>query len=1113
MDNKSYVNVWEEAVVFPTYEIGEPQKNPMFLEKRVYQGSSGVVYPNAVIESVADTAVDKSYQTIYLENQYVKIMILPELGGRIQMAYNKVKERHFVYFNQVIKPALVGLTGPWISGGIEFNWPQHHRPSTFEAIDFKIEENQDGSKTVWVSEIERMFSTKGMAGFTLYPDAAYLEIKGVLYNRTTLPQTFLWWANPAVKVNDHYQSIFPPDVYAVYDHGRRDVSSFPIATGTYYKVDYSPGTDISGYKNIPVPTSYMAINSKYNFLGGYEHDTKAGILHVANRHISPGKKQWTWGNGEFGYAWDRNLTDEDGPYIELMTGVFTDNQPDFSWIMPNEERRFTQYFMPYNELGHVKNASKDLVINLEVSENEYHIMAYASGVQNDLKVEFLVNNQLVFSEIINISPYNIYSRKNPINFANTENLELRIKDVKGKVLISYIPEKPVECELPEAAIAAKLPNEIESNEQLFLTGLHIEQYRHATYMATDYYEEALRRDPQDARSNNAMGLWYFKRGQFSKAKGYFEKALTTLTQRNPNPYDSEAYYNLGLCLKKLERYEEAYSAFYKATWAAAWQDVAYLELARLACMKKDHILAIDHAEDSINRNYKGHAARNVMIANLRINGDSEKAMKLIDIALEMDSLNAMGVFEKYLLLKNTNSSEASEVLNDFKLLMRGYVHNYIEYAFEYMSAGLFDEASELLEIYLNATKEIYPIVLYMEAFYADKLNKDNLKLKYLADAQLANPDFVFPNRLDEKIVLEWALAQNDDANASYFLGNFWYAYRQYDDAIACWEKSAAIQPSFATVHRNLSLAYFNKQKRCEKGLESMQRAFELDNSDARILMELDQLHKIMNYDVEFRLQLLQSCFLLVKKRDDLYLEYISLLNLSGAYQEAKAMLSNRIFHPWEGGEGKVIGQYLFCQTEMAKRAIENQNYEIAIQLLNEAKLFPHNLGEGKIYGTQENDMDYLLGLCYELTGNESEAKRYFEKATVGLEEPVQAIFYNDQQPDKLLYQGLAWKKLGQHPKASEIFDKLINFGKKHENDEIKIDFFAVSLPDLLVFDVDLNQRNFIHCQYMVGLGYLGNGLFEDASQNFDNVLCMSKVHLGAMAHKNLMLLDEKILTV
>jgi len=312
------VKAWSEAVTIPTYPIGEAEKYPMFLEKRVYQGSSGAVYPYPVVEKIYDEKVNQEWQGIFLENDYLKIMILPELGGRVQMAYDKMKKRHFVYYNQVIKPALVGLTGPWISGGIEFNWPQHHRPTTFDPVDYTIEENGDGSKTIWVNEIERMFGTKGKAGFTLHPDKAYLEIKVELYNRTPFPQTFLWWANPAVKVNDDYQSVFPPDVHAVFDHGKRDVSHFPIAKGTYYKVDYSAGVDISRYKNIPVPTSYMAVNSQYNFIGGYENDTQAGLLHVANHHVSPGKKQWTWGNGDFGRAWDRNLTDEDGPYIELI---------------------------------------------------------------------------------------------------------------------------------------------------------------------------------------------------------------------------------------------------------------------------------------------------------------------------------------------------------------------------------------------------------------------------------------------------------------------------------------------------------------------------------------------------------------------------------------------------------------------------------------------------------------------------------------------------------------------------------------------------------------------------------------------------------------------------
>ncbi|MFN2117707.1 MAG: DUF5107 domain-containing protein, partial [Candidatus Promineifilaceae bacterium] len=321
------VKCWSEKVTIPTYRIGEPDKNPMFLEKRVYQGSSGVVYPLPMIDRIYDEKYEREYTAVFLENRYLKLMVLPEIGGRLQLALDKTNDYYFVYYNRVIKPALVGLAGPWISGGIEFNWPQHHRPTTFSPVDWRIKENADGSKTIWCAEIEPMFHTKGMHGFTLHPGRAYFEVNVQLYNRTTVPQTFLWWANPAVSVNDDYQSIFPPDVHAVMDHGKRDVSDFPIATGTYYKVDYAPGTDISLYKNIPVPTSYMVYHSDYDFVGCYDHGKQAGMMHVANHHEVPGKKQWTWGCGDFGQSWDRQLTDEDGPYIELMCGAYTDNQP------------------------------------------------------------------------------------------------------------------------------------------------------------------------------------------------------------------------------------------------------------------------------------------------------------------------------------------------------------------------------------------------------------------------------------------------------------------------------------------------------------------------------------------------------------------------------------------------------------------------------------------------------------------------------------------------------------------------------------------------------------------------------------------------------------------
>ena len=547
---------WREEVVIPTYECGAYEKNPVFLEKRVYQGSSGVVYPYPVIESIANEKTDRSYHAVFLENEYLKVMILPELGGRVQMAYDKIKQRHFVYYNHVIKPALVGLAGPWISGGIEFNWPQHHRPSTFMPVDCTIEAHDDGSVTVWVSEMERMFHQKGMAGFTLRPGHACLEIKGVLYNRTQIPQTFLWWANPAVYVNDAYQSVFPQDVNAVFDHGKRAVSTFPIATGTYYKMDYSAGVDISNYKNIKVPTSYMAVNSKFDFEGGYENDTHGGMLHVANHHVSPGKKQWTWGNGDFGQAWDRNLTDEDGPYIELMAGVYTENQPDFSWIMPGEEKEFTQYFMPYRELGIVKQASKDIIMNLTPAlpqeEGAPVVLKLLATHKQDWRI--VVKNDdgtVYYDELKTLSPTEVFEQEIDVKGAKLNHLTVTVFPSfgKGRGGFTWHAESDEVKKVPDAAEAALLPEETKTVEQLYLTGLHLEQYRHATWSAIDYYEEGLRRDPLDVRCNNALGLWYLRRGRFEKAEPYLRTAVKVLQKRNPNPYDGEPLYNLGLCLK------------------------------------------------------------------------------------------------------------------------------------------------------------------------------------------------------------------------------------------------------------------------------------------------------------------------------------------------------------------------------------------------------------------------------------------------------------------------------------------------------------------------------------------------------------------------------------
>jgi tetratricopeptide (TPR) repeat protein len=232
----------------------------------------------------------------------------------------------------------------------------------------------------------------------------------------------------------------------------------------------------------------------------------------------------------------------------------------------------------------------------------------------------------------------------------------------------------------------------------------------------------------------------------------------------------------------------------------------------------------------------------------------------------------------------------------------------------------------------------------------------------------------------------------------------------------------------------------------------------------------------------------------------LYLERITLYNNLQQYEKARQLLQQRRFHPWEGGEGKVVGQYLLCHIELAKKAILQQDYLHAYDLLQAVTVYPHNLGEGKLFGAQENDLDYLLGCVYEGWNKPEEAKACFVKATVGISEPVQAIYYNDPQPDKIIYQALAWLKLGEPGKAKQIFERFIRFGEQHLHDRISIDYFAVSLPDMLVFDQDINLRNKIHCTYLIGLGYLGLGETARGRSYLEEVLRQDINHQGAAIH-------------
>ena len=1097
------VKIWEERIVIPTYEVGSPDKNPLFLEKRVYQGSSGKIYPYPSIQEISREKTDHAWNAVWLENEYLRVMILPELGGRIQRAYDKTNDYDFVYYNHVIKPALVGLTGPWISGGIEFNWPQHHRPTTYSPVDYELRENADGSKSLLIHDVDQMYGTKEITRFTLYPDRAYIEIRGQLYNRTPLPQTFLWWANPAVSVNDNTQSIFPPDVHSVYDHGKRAVSRFPIATGEYYKHDYSEGVDISRYKNIPVPTSYMAEKSEYNFVGGYDYGKEAGLLHVADHHVSPGKKQWTWGCGDFGKAWDRNLTDEDGPYIELMTGMYCDNQPDFSWLKPYEEKVFHQYFMPYKAVGQVKNASIHAVLGMEAEEDGLHICVYGTKTYESADIVVTDDGREVYRESTKLSPVDIYRKVLPLEITDPCKVKVAVF-AEGRELVSYQPKDQGIPELAEPAKAPAAPEEMLTNEELFLTAQHIEQYRHATWLPDSYYLEGLKRDPGDTRINNAYGLLLLRRGCFKQAEGYFRTAIRRLTGNGMfnNPYDSEAFYNLGLSLFYQERYDDAFDAFYKATWTNEQQEMSFYYLAAIATRRGSYEEALSLVEKGLVKNMHNVKARGLKASILSKLGRKKEALEWIAENLELDPFDYVSAFVKAQL----DGMDPAE-LDELHRRTRDFHETYLNAARDFAECGLYEEAVAFLEEYPGDR----PMIHYYKALYLHLMGKEDECGKELCAAEASDPTCCFPNKLEDIAALEFAVHSNErGAKANYYLGCLFYDRLQFDRAIELWEKSEETDDSYPTLLRNLAIAYYNKRQDPEKALLKLERAFELDPADARVFLELDQLYRKTGRSAEQRLKLFNQNIGLIEKRDDLYTEYVTVLNLAGRYEEAhKAIVSHR-FQTWEGAEGKITTQFKTALLEMAKDLIikadasENtqrtQLLEKAEEYIKEALSYPENLGEGRLEGTKDNHLYYTLGLVEEKLGKSEAAAEYYRLATLGAMEVAGMMYYYDQPADMILYQGWAKEKLGEKKEANARFYRLIDFGEHHIRDIFRMDYFAVSMPDFTIFDEDMTRRNEAHCWYVMGLGKLGLGRNEEAAEDFKKVLELDPSHQNAMLY-------------
>ena len=688
----SQVKVYEGTEVIPTYQIGQEEISPLFYTGRSVQGAQGHIYPYPSQSNLGDSLVDVTYDMVYLENEYLIVKILPAFGGRLFSAIDKTNGHELFHTNSVIKPDLIGTLGAWVSGGIEWCFPHHHRTSTLMPSDYCMVENEDGSATVWIGETEKTIRIRGVVGITLRPGRSYIEADYRINNTNTLTKTFLFWANVAITANEDFRTFWPPSQEIGVFHNNRSFIKWPISNERDYgSTNYPAGVDLTWWKNHPNPVSFFTWDGKEGFIGGYDYGQNAGTIHVGDPYENKTSKLWQFGPGLQGQNARRKLTDDGKAYVELMTGSFSNNQPDYGWIAPHSVKDAKNYWYPLRDIEIAKNATIDAAVTLQMRDSKtvFYGCNSTKAFQN-ARVILSYQDNIISEKTIYIDPATpftaTYSSENDLDeYA----LHLSLEDVEGNILVAYAPYQPQNPELPAAQQRVKKPNDISTVEDLYLTGRFVEQFNRPGINPDDYYLAALKKSPNDYRVNIAIGIRRVNQFKYAEALEYLQTAADKLKIKYYQPKEGELYYYMALAQKELGKTEEAYRNFAQATWYYEWFSPGYFQLALMESKKGNFSKALEYIANAYSTNNLDGRIALLYSSLLRKTDQKEKAKHLLENLIEYDPLNFTALCEMELLKGNASLAHWHKNMQDVE-------NNHIEMATHYINAGLHEDGLKLL---------------------------------------------------------------------------------------------------------------------------------------------------------------------------------------------------------------------------------------------------------------------------------------------------------------------------------------------------------------------------------------------------------------------------------
>lgn len=973
--NESFqtAKAYEDTLMIPTYNLKKENRNPCF----DYQYGIAYIYPYPLLDDFGTEAQEKHFRALHIENRYLKVTVLPELGGRVYSVFDKMSKREVFYKNTIIKFAPLAIRGAFFSGGIEINFPVGHNVTTTEPVNWELRENEDGSASLSYGALEHISRMRWIVTLTLYPDRCALAQDVQIQNPSNLPGRYFYWCTPACEANEQTEFIYPFkrcrsymwDGEVSWPNVRVDLTPLGGKLETYVGVPTWPSKqlhkpiDIHWEKNIINQVSIFGSHPEEDYYGVWQHSGDYGYAHFSDHHDIAGMKHWSWGNSGMSLMTQTSLTDDGSRYAETQCGLM-ENQHDFDFLLPNTTRRWREWWLPIRGIGGLTCASAELAACIRISKSQQPNHADLSiaicSVRVHKKISVIISsnskNLLEKSRAIKPEePWRITETIRTVAIANYP-VKLTILDENGIEILSYTQKREVDVKnTPEFTEIVKQ----DTAEDYFQLGLAHEKLEHREE-AMKSYQNALSIDNRHGLSHLHLGLMHYRAAHFQLAADHVKQAVEAGVM--------EANYYLGNLMLIEGKLQVAVLYFRAVPTNTPFSSSALCSLGAISLRRLDFHKASQFLKAAMLEDGNSSTASLLYAISLRLLDKKDEAhLQLLEV-IQKDPLNHVAYRE--LMLVAPNQAKSLQYRTKLTQLLADDCQFVIDLACFYIRAGLVDDARSIL---IEGFEEWnYPMLAYLLYDLFKEMGNVSEAEEWLDKASRGDPDFVFPSRLEEIEVLRRVIQEKpEDHKAKYYLGNFLYAHQRFEEAIQLWEAAVEGMESFDVLYRNLGLAYWNRSNDSSRAIYCFEKAIELNSLNQDLYIHLDDLYKAQKL-VGKRQALLEKVRQLSEPRHDVQKRMITMLVELDCYEEAIRKLNSEIFMPLEMDQS-FRHSYVRAFIKRAEASLKSGRAEEAIKDYKKAMEYPSNVGVGKpVVGTNAEIL-YLLGCTYETIGQIDEA--------------------------------------------------------------------------------------------------------------------------------------------